>query len=109
MVEGAESVSSNDRAAAAASIRSLVDELNRHIRLYHLEDAPEISDAEYDGLFRELQRLEADHPELRLPESPTQRVGAPPAEGFSSIPMSRPRPRTVWMWRLFRVRSLSMK
>jgi len=79
-------VSSDDRAAPAERIRSLVDELNRHIRLYHIEDSPEISDAEYDRLFRELQRLEEAHPALRPPDSPTRRVGAPPAEGFKSVP-----------------------
>jgi DNA ligase (NAD+) len=66
-------------------MRELVGELNRHIRLYHLQDSPEISDAEYDRLFRELQALEEAHPELRLPDSPTQRVGAPPGEGFRSV------------------------
>jgi DNA ligase (NAD+) len=63
----------------------LVDELNRHVRLYHQEDAPEISDAEYDRMFRALQELEAAHPEWLRPDSPTQRVGAPPAEGFASF------------------------
>src|SRR5262245_64186971 len=60
-------------------------ELNRHLRLYHQYDAPEISDAEYDALFRELRELEAAHPELRRPDSPTGRVGAPPAEGFAEV------------------------
>jgi DNA ligase (NAD+) len=78
-------VSSRNRIATAERIRGLVDELNRHIRLYHVEDSPEISDAEYDHLFRELQRLEEAHPERRLPDSPTQRVGAPPGEGFESV------------------------
>jgi DNA ligase (NAD+) len=78
-------VSSTERVATAERIRLLVEELNRHIRLYHLDDSPEISDAEYDRLFRELRRLEEAHPELRLPDSPTQRVGAPPGEGFSSV------------------------
>jgi len=78
-------VSSEDRAATAGRIRSLVAELNRHIRLYHLEDSPEISDAAYDRLFRELQRLEQEHPELQLPDSPTRRVGAPPGAGFESV------------------------
>jgi DNA ligase (NAD+) len=62
-------------------IRALVDELNRHLRLYHLEDAPEITDAEYDRLYRELETLEAAHPELVQPDSPTQRVGPPPPAG----------------------------
>ncbi len=83
--EEAGSVTSEDRASAAERIRRLVEELNRHIRLYHLEDSPEISDAEYDRLFRELQALEEAHPSLQLPDSPTQRVGAPPAEGFQSV------------------------
>jgi DNA ligase (NAD+) len=82
---GAETVSSGDRAAAEKRVRSLVEQLNRHIRLYHLEDSPEISDAEYDRLFRELQRLEDAHPELRLPDSPTRRIGAPPGAGFESV------------------------
>jgi DNA ligase (NAD+) len=63
----------------------LVDELNRHCRLYYVEDRPEISDAEYDRLFRELRELEERHPRLVRPDSPTQRVGAPPAEGFASV------------------------
>jgi len=63
----------------------LVEELNRHNRLYYLEDRPEISDAEYDRLFRELQALEEAHPEWVRPDSPTRRVGAPPAEGFRPV------------------------
>jgi DNA ligase (NAD+) len=59
--------------------------IERHNRLYHVEDAPEISDAEYDALFRELQELEAQHPELRTPDSPTQRVGAAPLPQFAEI------------------------
>jgi NAD-dependent DNA ligase len=48
-------------------------------------DAPEISDAEYDALFAELQQLESDHPELATPDSPTQRVGSKPSEGFATV------------------------
>jgi len=66
-------------------MRALVDDLNRHLRLYHVEDAPEISDAEYDRRFRALQELEREHPEWLLPDSPTQRVGAPPAQGFQTV------------------------
>jgi len=84
-VEEAGSARSKGRLASAKRIAHLVSELNRHIRLYHLEDSPEISDAEYDRLFRELQRLEEDHPEFQLPDSPTQRIGAPPGEGFESV------------------------
>ncbi len=60
-------------------------EVERHLRLYHQDDAPEISDAEYDALFEELVKLEAEHPELRTPDSPTQRVGASPVEGFAEV------------------------
>jgi DNA ligase (NAD+) len=68
---------------------SRAEELRRLIRYhndrYYRDDAPEISDAEYDALFRELSALEADHPELFDPESPTQRVGAEPAEAFGTV------------------------
>jgi DNA ligase (NAD+) len=56
-------------------------EIRRHDRLYYVESRPQIADAEYDALFRELQALEEAHPELRTPDSPTQRVGAPLPEG----------------------------
>jgi NAD-dependent DNA ligase len=48
-------------------------------------DAPEISDAAYDALMNELKKLEAEHPELVTPDSPTQRVGGKPAEGFKKV------------------------
>jgi DNA ligase (NAD+) len=70
---------------ARSRIDALVEELNRHNRLYYVLDRPEISDAEYDRLWRELEALEAAHPELRRPDSPTRRVGAPPAEGFDEV------------------------
>jgi DNA ligase (NAD+) len=63
----------------------LAAEIERHNRLYYVEDAPEVSDAEYDRLFRELSELEEAHPELARPDSPTQRVGASPAEGFAEV------------------------
>ena len=53
-------------------------------------DAPEISDAEYDTLMNELKALEAEHPELVTADSPTQRVGGKPAEGFQKVRHSRP-------------------
>jgi DNA ligase (NAD+) len=59
--------------------------LERHNRLYYVEDAPEITDAEYDRLFRELEALEAEHPELRSPDSPTQRVGGAPLAAFAEV------------------------
>ena len=72
-------------AADRRRIDLLVEEIDRHNRLYYLDDRPEISDAEYDRLLRELRELEQAHPELRRPDSPTQRVGAPPAEGFAEV------------------------
>ncbi|HYC38032.1 MAG TPA: NAD-dependent DNA ligase LigA [Usitatibacter sp.] len=67
-----------------ARIAGLRREIERHNRLYH-EAVPEISDAEYDALFRELIALEESHPELRAPDSPTQRVGAAPSERFAHV------------------------
>ena len=63
----------------------LREELRRHERLYYVLDQPEITDAEYDALMRELQRLETEHPELVTPDSPTQRVGGKPREGFIKV------------------------
>ncbi|MBS4096572.1 MAG: NAD-dependent DNA ligase LigA [Sulfuricella sp.] len=60
-------------------------EIERHNHLYYGLDAPEISDAEFDHLFRELQALEAQYPELSSPDSPTQRVGGAPLKNFSQI------------------------
>jgi DNA ligase (NAD+) len=64
--------------------------LRRHEHSYYVLDAPEISDAEYDALMNELKRLEAEHPELLTPDSPTQRVGGKPAAGFKKVRHSRP-------------------
>ncbi len=66
-------------AARAAELRRILERANR---AYYLLDKPEISDAEYDRLFRELQELEAKHPELHTPDSPTLRIGAEPAAAF---------------------------
>ena len=66
-------------------IRLLRNTLERHNRLYYVEDAPQITDAEYDALFRELQALEAAHPELRSADSPTQRVGGAPLAEFGEV------------------------
>lgn len=70
--------------------RALRAEVERHDRAYHLHDAPEISDAEYDRLFRELAALEREHPELADPNSPTQRVAGGVAEGFPEVRHRRP-------------------
>jgi DNA ligase (NAD+) len=75
---------------AAKRVEELRAELRRHEHLYHVMDAPEISDAEYDALMNELKRLEAEHPELLTRDSPTQRVGGKPAEGFKKVRHSRP-------------------
>jgi DNA ligase (NAD+) len=63
----------------------LCRELNEHNHRYYVLDAPSISDAQYDALLRELSELEATHPELLTPSSPTQRVGATPREGFVKV------------------------
>ena len=70
---------------AAARIAELTRELNRHLHAYHVLDAPLIQDAEYDQLFLELQALEAAHPELAAPDSPTLRVGAAPLPQFEQV------------------------
>ncbi|MHC4263753.1 MAG: NAD-dependent DNA ligase LigA [Planctomycetota bacterium] len=67
----------------AARIAELTAELRRHERLYYVESAPAISDAEYDALFRELVELERAHPDLAAEDSPTRRVGAPLPDGES--------------------------
>ena len=72
-------------AAAAKRAAALRREIERHNRLYYNDAAPEISDAEYDRLFAELVQLEADHPELAAPDSPTQRVGSAPSETFAEV------------------------
>ncbi len=71
-------------------VEQLRDELRRHEHLYYVLDQPEITDAEYDVLMRRLQALEAAHPELRSPDSPTQRVGGKAREGFVKVPHSSP-------------------
>ena len=69
-------------AVRAAELRSLID---HHNYRYYVLDEPEVPDAEYDRLLRELQDLEAAHPELITPQSPTQRVGHAPAAGFAEV------------------------
>ena len=63
----------------------LRETIRRHEHQYYVLDQPEISDAEYDALVRELQQLELEHPELLTPDSPTQRVGGKPREGFQKV------------------------
>ena len=74
----------------AREIEKLRDEIRRHDELYYVGNAPEISDREYDELLEKLQQLEAANPELITPDSPTQRVGGRPAEGFPEVVHTRP-------------------
>ena len=69
----------------ANEIEKLRNEIRRHEDLYYVLDSPEISDREYDQLLEKLQQLEQNHPELVTPDSPTQRVGGRPAEGFAEV------------------------
>ncbi|MGA7523028.1 MAG: NAD-dependent DNA ligase LigA [Acidobacteriaceae bacterium] len=75
---------------AAKKVALLRDKIRHHERLYYVLDQPAISDAEFDDLMRELQRLEREHPALVTPDSPTQRVGGKPKEGFPKVAHSRP-------------------
>jgi DNA ligase (NAD+) len=75
--------------AAAERAAELRREIRRHDHLYFVRNAPEISDPDYDALVRELRALEEAHPALVTPDSPTQRVGEQPLEGFRTRP---PRP-----------------
>jgi len=76
-----------DPARRAEELRA---ELRRHEHLYYVLDAPKISDAQYDALMNELKAIEAAHPDLLAADSPTQRVGGKPAEGFRKVRHSRP-------------------
>jgi len=75
---------------ARERIEELRETIRHHEYLYYVLDSPEISDADYDKLIRELQSLEKEHPELITSDSPTQRVGGKPKEGFAKVPHSRP-------------------
>src|SRR5271166_5252935 len=71
-------------------IEALRDQIRYHEHRYYVLDDPEISDAEFDRLVNELKALEAEHPELVTPDSPTQRVGGKPREGFVKVRHSTP-------------------
>ncbi len=73
----------------AAEAERLREQINRHNYLYYVLDQPEISDAEYDALMHRLEQIERKHPELVTPDSPSQRVGAAPAEKFAVVKHSR--------------------
>ncbi|HUR36697.1 MAG TPA: NAD-dependent DNA ligase LigA [Terriglobales bacterium] len=76
--------------SAREQVEALREKIRNHEHLYYVMDAPVISDAEYDLLMQELKKLESAHPELVTPDSPTQRVGGKPREGFKKQTHSRP-------------------
>src|SRR5487761_2144023 len=76
--------------AARARHAQLADEIRRHDRAYYVLAQPTVSDFEYDQLYRELQELEKQFPDLVTPESPTQRVGGAPTEGFQRVKHLQP-------------------
>jgi len=102
---------------AEKSVRERIEELRRlihyHNYRYYVLNEPEISDAEYDALMRELRRLEEEHPELITPDSPTQRVGAKPLEKFEKVRHPKPmlslqdafNDEEMWAW-LERIRKI---
>src|SRR5919106_6559547 len=69
----------------ADRVQELRSEIRRHEELYYVHANPEISDAEFDALMRELQDLETQYPDLLTLDSPTQRVGGRPVEGFATV------------------------
>src|SRR4051812_20827905 len=71
--------------SAKTEIEKLRKELERHTRLYYVDNAPEISDYDFDQMLKRLEALEAKHPELADPNSPTVRVGGEPIEGFATV------------------------
>jgi len=91
-------VSKTEQPAAAAKIKKpsvsevakLRDEIRHHEHRYYVLDDPEVSDAKYDGLMEKLKAIEAQYPALRTPDSPTQRVGGAPREGFTTFQHSTP-------------------
>jgi len=78
-----------DKAALRRETEELREKIRRHEYLYHVQDAPEISDAKFDQLMERLKQLEAANPELVTPDSPTRRVGGTPREGFASVRHAR--------------------
>jgi len=70
-------------------VETLRDEIRRHEHLYYVLDAPEISDAEFDELMKQLKSLEAEHPELITPDSPSQRVGGGSSEAVADAGTKR--------------------
>jgi DNA ligase (NAD+) len=71
--------------SVAKRVEKLRDEIRRHDHLYYVEANPSISDLQYDRLMEELKQLEADHPELQSPDSPTQRIGDAPVDHLVQV------------------------
>jgi DNA ligase (NAD+) len=84
-IDGRVSDSERKPADVAREVAELRRQIEHHNYRYYTLDAPEIEDSAFDRLFRRLQEIEEAHPELRSPTSPTQRVGAPPAERFATV------------------------
>ena len=78
------------RDAAGRELERLAQEIRRHDELYYTHSAPELSDAEYDALRRRNEAIEARFPDLKRADSPSDRVGAPPASSFAKVRHSRP-------------------
>jgi DNA ligase (NAD+) len=83
-------MSGMSEAEAANRLMRLAKEIAKHNRLYHDNDAPEISDAEFDALVRENAELEARFPHLVRPDSPSRAVGARPSSSLAKVPHARP-------------------
>jgi DNA ligase (NAD+) len=73
------------KATASKRVKELREAIDYHSYRYHVLDDPEVADVEYDALIRELMDLEAEYPALVTPDSPTQRIGAPPSDQFSPV------------------------
>src|ERR1700760_2635288 len=78
------------QAPTLAKTEALREKIRHHEHLYYVLDSPELDDSDFDALMRELKEIEAKHPEWVTPDSPTQRVGGKPKEGFLKVAHSRP-------------------
>jgi DNA ligase (NAD+) len=76
--------------AAKQQAEKLREQIRRHEHLYYVEDQPKVTDAEFDRLMERLKKIEAEHPEIVTPDSPTRRVGGAPREGFQTVRHARP-------------------
>src|SRR5215472_14765791 len=89
-MEADRGISQKDGLNVTARIEELRQQLREHEYRYYVLDEPTISDFDFDQMMRELKQIEAEHPELITPDSPTQRVGGEPAKEFPSFTFSRP-------------------